>query len=139
MPIDSGSVQTKTLEISLSLLHHWGGVNDDIFRYHVNRDKNDFEVWIRDVIKDKELGREISRVKTKETLIRKINERVNDLKRIVKRHRTALDKKRRTKKAKKTARRVKVARKAKRVAKKGKHTKKSKRKKVKRVSRKKRR
>ncbi len=39
------------LELSESLLK----ADDDIFRYHVNRDKNDFEVWIRDVIKDKDL------------------------------------------------------------------------------------
>ncbi|MEK6837585.1 MAG: hypothetical protein AABX69_02950, partial [Nanoarchaeota archaeon] len=34
----------------------------EVFRYHVNRDKNDFEVWIREVIKDKDLAREIARV-----------------------------------------------------------------------------
>ena len=49
--------------------------SDDVFRYHVNRDKNDFEVWIRNVIKDKDLAREIARVKTRETLIRKITRR----------------------------------------------------------------
>src|SRR3989338_9389363 len=53
--------------------------DDEVFRYHVNRDKNDFEVWIREVIKDKDLAREIARVKTKETLVRKITERVEDL------------------------------------------------------------
>ncbi len=58
---------------------------DDVFRYHVNRDKNDFEVWIRDVIKDKDLAREIARVKTRETLIRKITERVDELSSLVKR------------------------------------------------------
>ncbi len=58
---------------------------DDVFRYHVNRDKNDFEVWIRDVVKDKDLAREIARVKTRETLIRKISERVEELRSLVKR------------------------------------------------------
>lgn len=58
--------------------------SDDVFRYHVNRDKNDFEVWIRDVIKDKDLAREIARVKTRETLIRKITERVDELRANVK-------------------------------------------------------
>lgn len=58
---------------------------DDVFRYHVNRDKNDFEVWIRDVVKDKDLAREIARVKTRETLIRKILERVEELRSLVKR------------------------------------------------------
>lgn len=59
--------------------------SDDVFRYHVNRDKNDFEVWIREVIKDKDLAREIARVKTRETLIRKIRERVDELSSIIKR------------------------------------------------------
>jgi len=54
-------------------------VDDEIFRYHVNRDKNDFERWIRDIIKDKELAREIARIKTKETLVRKISERIKEL------------------------------------------------------------
>ena len=58
--------------------------SDDVFRYHVNRDKNDFEVWIRDIIKDKDLAREIARVKTRETLIRKISERVDELRTNVK-------------------------------------------------------
>ena len=61
---------------------------DEVFRYHVNRDKNDFEVWIREVIKDKDLAREIARVKTKDTLVRKIRERVDELKSILKRNDT---------------------------------------------------
>lgn len=61
-------------------------VDDDVFRYHVTREKNDFEVWIREIVRDKELAREISRVKTKDTLIRKINERIQYVKKIVDRH-----------------------------------------------------
>ncbi len=63
--------------------------DNDVFRYHVSRDRNDFEAWIRDIVKDKELAREIARVKTKETLIRKINERVEALRVTVKRHQKA--------------------------------------------------
>ncbi|MBI2144405.1 hypothetical protein HYU17_04630 [Candidatus Woesearchaeota archaeon] len=59
---------------------------DDVFRYHVNRDKNDFEAWIREIVKDKDLAREIARVKTKETLIRKISERTDELKTVLKRN-----------------------------------------------------
>ncbi|MBI2664364.1 hypothetical protein HYX10_03410 [Candidatus Woesearchaeota archaeon] len=66
-------------------------VDDDTFRYHVNRDRNDFEVWIRDEVGDKELAREIARVKTKETLVRKITERVNELRKVVKKHRALLE------------------------------------------------
>lgn len=59
-------------------------VNDEVFRYHVNKDKNDFENWIRDIIQDRELAREISRIKTKETLTKKISDRVVQLNRIQK-------------------------------------------------------
>ena len=98
------------------------GINDDMFRYHVNRDKNDFENWIRDIIQDKELAREISRIKTKETLNRKILERVEMLSKILK-------------KGKKKKRRVKRKKvKSKKLKRKIKHTKR----KTKRVHRKRR-
>ena len=41
-------------------------VNDDVFRYHVNKYKNDFSTWVRDVIGDNDFAREISRIKTKQ-------------------------------------------------------------------------
>ncbi|MBI2145175.1 hypothetical protein HYU18_02525 [Candidatus Woesearchaeota archaeon] len=63
--------------------------SDDVFRYHVNRDKNDFEAWIRDTVKDKDLAREIARVKTRETLIRKISERVEALNTILRRSKSS--------------------------------------------------
>lgn len=84
---------------------------DDVFRYHVNRDKNDFEVWIRDVIKDKDLAREIARVKTRETLIRKISERVEELRSLVKR---SIRQKPKPKRKAKPRRRQKAARSSKR-------------------------
>ncbi|MFH1181557.1 MAG: DUF5752 family protein [Candidatus Woesearchaeota archaeon] len=59
-------------------------IDDDVFRYHVSKDKNDFEAWIRDVLQDKELAREIARVKTKETLLRKIRERSEELRKTAK-------------------------------------------------------
>ncbi len=59
-------------------------ISDETFRYHVNRDKNDFENWIRDIIQDRELAREISRIKTRETLTRKITDRVSALSRFTK-------------------------------------------------------
>lgn len=66
----------RSLEQVLKALER---ANDEVFRYHINRDKNDFEAWIRDIIRDRELAREISRIKTRETLIRKISERVQEL------------------------------------------------------------
>ena len=86
--------------------------DDEVFRYHVNRDKNDFEVWIREVIKDKDLAREIARVKTKETLVRKITERVEELVGVVKRSGAKSAKKKR--KPKRPIRRMKRAAKGRR-------------------------
>ncbi len=60
-------------------------VGDEVFRYHVNRDKNDFERWIRDTVRDRELAREISRIKTRRTLTRKINERIEQLHKLMRR------------------------------------------------------
>ena len=91
-----------------SLLASLEKVTDEVFRYHITRDKNDFEKWIRDVVKDRELAREIARVKTKETLIRKINERVILLKKVVKRHKLAIERRKakKTKKMKKAKKRT---------------------------------
>ena len=88
--------QLRSLEeLSSALIR----VNDDVFRYHVNRDKNDFESWIRDIISDKELAREISRIKTRETLVRKITERIEELRKVIKKS---------AKPVKKIARKVKI-------------------------------
>ena len=52
------------------------------FTHHVNKEKNDFRNWIFDIIGDKELAKSISKVKTKETLLKKINARLKVLKKV---------------------------------------------------------
>ncbi len=91
-------------ELSLSL----DSADNDVFRYHVTRDRNDFEAWIREMVKDKELAREIARVKTKETLIRKIGERIEELRDVIKKHKNLLGRKK--KKRRKQAKSAKRAR-----------------------------
>ena len=98
-------------------------VGDEVFRYHVNRDKNDFEVWIRDVIKDRELAREISRIKTKETLVRKISERVDKLRAVLKKAKSLAERARSMSARRKKSRSSKGR-------KKGRHTKKASRRKA---------
>ena len=87
-------------ELSFSLEE----VSDETFRYHVNRDKNDFENWIRDIIQDTELPNKISIIKTKETLTRKIQERVDELSMTIL---LSKPKKKPAKKAKKHSKKVK--------------------------------
>jgi hypothetical protein len=88
-------------------------VDDDIFRYHVNRDKNDFEGWIREVVKDKELAREISRIKTRHTLVRKIYERLEELRSVLGAKKTKKKKGKKRKKRKRTKVRKKKSKKRK--------------------------
>ncbi len=55
-------------------------VDDTTFRYHLHKNKNDYEDWIKNVIGDEEFSKEISRVKTRFTLSKKIEERILFLK-----------------------------------------------------------
>jgi hypothetical protein len=64
-------------------------VSDDVFRYHVDKYKNDFATWVKDAIDDKDLAREISRIKTRYTLVRKIRENIDESKSIVRRYKKA--------------------------------------------------
>lgn len=94
-------------------------VNDDVFRYHVNKYKNDFSTWVRDVIGDSDFAREISRIKTKDTLVRKVNEKVNESRKAVSKYQKIAKKRKKAIKKKLMKRRkIKKKRKPKRKVKK---------------------
>ena len=42
------------------------------FNHHVNGERNDFANWVRDVFDNKKLARELSRIKTKEGMAKKL-------------------------------------------------------------------
>jgi hypothetical protein len=42
----------------------FGGMGDDTFRYHASAIKNDFSNWVRDVIGDEKLARDLQRSAT---------------------------------------------------------------------------
>ncbi len=58
-------------------------IGDETFSYHVNNEKNDFSTWISEVVGDKTLARSIARVKTKQTLVKRVADRIDYLKSIV--------------------------------------------------------
>ena len=58
-------------------------LNDETFNHHLNSEKNDFSRWIDDVIGDKKLANDIAKTKTKKSLIKKLDFRINQLKRAV--------------------------------------------------------
>jgi len=55
-------------------------LSDDVFSHHVNSEKNDFSSWIRDVIGDSKLAKDLLGSKSKESALKKIRSRVNSLK-----------------------------------------------------------
>jgi hypothetical protein len=44
-------------------------IDDDTFSHHVNHEKNDFSEWIKQVIKDKNLGENIKKARTRDEMI----------------------------------------------------------------------
>lgn len=110
-------------------------VSDDVFRYHVNKYKNDFSTWVRDMISDNDFAREISRIKTKDTLVRKITEKVDESKDVITKYKVIAAK--RKKVVKKKPVKKKAKKKAKKKITKKKHAKKKKAKKKKKPVKKK--
>ena len=51
-------------------------MTDDVFRFHVNSQKNDFARWIADVIGDNALARELWETQNAATTTRRLAERV---------------------------------------------------------------
>jgi len=56
-----------------------GPMKDEIFSHHVNKEKNDFGNWVRDVLKDEELANDIARIKSKERILKKVQSRLKKL------------------------------------------------------------
>ena len=54
-------------------------LSNEQFSYHCNSSKNDFFNWITEVIGDRKLAHEISHVKSKDALLKKIDARVKEL------------------------------------------------------------
>lgn len=55
------------------------GVDDDTFRHHLNNDKNDFAVWIAEVLGDHTLAKRVSKSKSKRSFINKLRKRISTL------------------------------------------------------------
>lgn len=55
-------------------------MNDEAFHHHVNNEKNDFSAWINDIIGDKALANELLSSKNKDSALKKLQKRMNSLK-----------------------------------------------------------
>ena len=55
-------------------------ISEDAYRYHANKDKNDFSKWIGEIIGDNKLANDLLSSKNKNSAVRKIRARLNSLK-----------------------------------------------------------
>ncbi len=55
-------------------------MSDEVFAYHANPEKNDFSNWVRDVIKDEKLARDLMNSSDREQAAKRVAERVDYLK-----------------------------------------------------------
>ena len=53
-------------------------MNDEAFRYHVNKERSDFSRWIKEIIGDKKLAADLKKAKTRDKAIKAINNRIKD-------------------------------------------------------------
>ena len=50
-------------------------MTDETFRYHANAEKNDFANWVRDIIKDEKLARDLFRSNTRPMAAKVVRDR----------------------------------------------------------------
>ncbi len=55
----------------------------EIYKYHVNTEKNDFSNWVRDILGDKKLAEDLLKTKSKKDAVTKIRQRLQYLKKVV--------------------------------------------------------
>jgi hypothetical protein len=64
--LNNGNIIKNLFELNNSLKT----IDEETFKHHVTENRNDFSVWIRDVLKDDRLANSISKVITREEMIR---------------------------------------------------------------------
>lgn len=58
------------------MLNAFRSMNDEVFSYHVNAEKNDFSNWTKDILKDTVLAKRLVNAKTKEKMMIAIERRL---------------------------------------------------------------
>lgn len=74
--VNNGPILKNIEELTSAL----EAMNNDIYAYHVNKDKNDFSKWIGEVIGDSKLANDLLSSKNKSSAVNKIRARLNSLK-----------------------------------------------------------
>lgn len=56
-------------------------MSDETYRYHANKEKNDFTKWLSEIIGDKKLANELLSSKSRGSALKKVRGRLESLKR----------------------------------------------------------
>ncbi len=70
--INNGPVLKNLKDLKESLLI----MSKETFNYHVNKEKNDFAAWIKEVLKDNALANKLAKIKTLKSTIKAIENRL---------------------------------------------------------------
>ena len=62
----------KKLKNIAELMESLKDMDQDLFSFHVNEQRNDFASWVRDVFEEKELARRISRARYPSSMLKSI-------------------------------------------------------------------
>ena len=74
--INNGPVLKNLNDLKGSLLI----MSKETFNYHVNKEKNDFAAWIKEVLKDNALANKLAKTKTLKSTIKAIENRLKKYK-----------------------------------------------------------
>ena len=74
--VNDGKVLRNLKDLSAAL----DDMSKETFKYHVNKDKNDFKNWVEFVVGDKKLANGIGKLKSRTALLRKVDRRISQLK-----------------------------------------------------------
>lgn len=67
--VNNGPILRNLKDLKDALLN----MNKETFGYHVNKEKNDFAVWVKDALKNNALAKKLSKTKTIENMIEAIS------------------------------------------------------------------
>ena len=74
--INNGPVLKSLKELAEALPQ----LSNETFQHHVNKEKNDFNKWINDVIGDMQLANDLLSSRNKDSFLKKVSNRLNALK-----------------------------------------------------------
>ncbi|MEK6974174.1 MAG: hypothetical protein AABW41_02995 [Nanoarchaeota archaeon] len=68
----NGAVLRNVEDLALNI----GAMSNEQYSHHVNYEKNDFSSWLREVVKDEILAKDIMHARNKESAVKKVRERI---------------------------------------------------------------